>query len=255
MEPWLAKLESGDAVGAWDAFLERYRRLMLATLRHYVPEPDLMDVFAEVCAELRENDLARPRRFVREQSRGARLSTWLVTVVRHRAIDFLRHRDGRPRIGAAVAALPPLHQKIVEYVFRGGCSHVEAYERLRSFDGATLGFAEFLRELAATYRALEDSRGGRALRELLGPPWPEPAPEAAERDASDAPEILAQALRILPPDVRTAVLLFVVNDVPAVQVARTVGWPNAKAVYNRVYRALADVRIALERQGIGRGDL
>ena len=40
----------------------------------------------------------------------------------------------------------------------------------------------------------------------------------------------------LPADERLAVRLFVVEDLPAAEVARVVGWPNAKAVYNRVRR-------------------
>jgi DNA-directed RNA polymerase specialized sigma24 family protein len=41
----------------------------------------------------------------------------------------------------------------------------------------------------------------------------------------------------------------------AADVARLVGWPDAKAVYNRVYRALATLRAELGREGIGSGDL
>ena len=46
-----------------------------------------------------------------------------------------------------------------------------------------------------------------------------------------------------------------VEQLTATEVARIVGWPNAKAVYNRVYRALAQIRAGFERQGIGRDDL
>ena len=56
-------------------------------------------------------------------------------------------------------------------------------------------------------------------------------------------------------DERLAVQLFVVDEMPAAEVARTVGWRNAKAVYNRVYRALGTLGQGLERQGIRRGDL
>ncbi len=50
------------------------------------------------------------------------------------------------------------------------------------------------------------------------------------------------ALETLPVDVRLAILLFVVDDVPADQVAVIVGWQNRKAVYNRVHRALGQLR-------------
>jgi DNA-directed RNA polymerase specialized sigma24 family protein len=55
--------------------------------------------------------------------------------------------------------------------------------------------------------------------------------------------------------VRLAVELFVVERMAAADVARVVGWPNAKAVYNRVYRVLMALRAELHKEGIGPGDL
>jgi DNA-directed RNA polymerase specialized sigma24 family protein len=49
--------------------------------------------------------------------------------------------------------------------------------------------------------------------------------------------------------------LYVQNELPAENVATIVGLPNAKAVYNRVYRALADLRQHLEKVGFTREDL
>jgi DNA-directed RNA polymerase specialized sigma24 family protein len=66
---------------------------------------------------------------------------------------------------------------------------------------------------------------------------------------------MAVALQSLSADERLAVQLFVVDELPAVEVARIVGWPNAKAVYNRVYRALAQLRLRLEGEGLGFTDL
>jgi RNA polymerase sigma factor (sigma-70 family) len=244
VEPWLTRLEDGDADGAWDVFLDRYRRLIFATIRHFVTEyDDVMDVFAQVCGALRENDLVRLRRYAAEKTHRARFSTWLVAVVRNQTIDWFRHRDGRKRLSAAAAALPPVQQKIFHYVFTASRSHVEAYELLRSKEGIELSFGEFLRELSATYRAVGRGRAGNLLRELGGPPPPD-LDEAAVTPAptADSRERLAEALAALDPDVRAAVQLFVVDEVPAADIARMVGWPNAKAVYNRVYRALAALR-------------
>jgi DNA-directed RNA polymerase specialized sigma24 family protein len=80
-------------------------------------------------------------------------------------------------------------------------------------------------------------------------------------EAADPVEIAELARRIdaalasYPDDVRVAVELFVVERMPADAVARVVGWPNAKAVYNRVYRVLASLRTDFVRDGIGPGDL
>jgi DNA-directed RNA polymerase specialized sigma24 family protein len=66
---------------------------------------------------------------------------------------------------------------------------------------------------------------------------------------------LAAALDTLPAEDRLAVQLFVIEDLPAERVARAVGLPNAKAVYNRVYRALEVLRQKLEQAGIREGGL
>ncbi len=79
MEPWLSKLHEGDVEGAWDCFIERYRRLIFATIRHYAEDyDDVMDIFAWVCESLRQDDLARLRRYPQQKTHSARFSTWLV---------------------------------------------------------------------------------------------------------------------------------------------------------------------------------
>jgi DNA-directed RNA polymerase specialized sigma24 family protein len=71
----------------------------------------------------------------------------------------------------------------------------------------------------------------------------------------DTGELLARALADLTPKDRLAVQLFVIDDMPASEVARIVGWPGAKTVYNRVSRALAALRAGFARRGIGYTDL
>src|SRR5262245_61158178 len=99
----------GDSQAAWDVFVERYRRLMFAAIRHYTSDHDeVMDVFAEVCGALRENDLARLRVWLAQPAHSARFSTWLVTVVRNLTVDWYRRRDGRHRLSKIAADLPAL---------------------------------------------------------------------------------------------------------------------------------------------------
>lgn len=258
MVEWTAKLEAGDPDGAWDLFVECYRRLIFAAIRHYTTEHDeVMDVFAQVCESLRADDLARLRRYVAQPDHRARFSTWLVTVVRNLTVDWFRHRDGRQRLSAIAAGLPSLQQRIFECVFVDGRSHLETYELLVLTEGRGWSFSAFLRELRATYRVVASRRKGPLMAELWGPappPEEEPAGADAVGQAEQAAGI-AEALESLPPDDRLAVQLFVVDDVPAAEVARVIGLPNAKAVYNRVYRALAELRVRLERAGISGVDL
>jgi RNA polymerase sigma factor (sigma-70 family) len=257
VESWIAPLEVGDPEAAWDLFIERYRRLIFASIRHYTTEADeVMEVFARVCEALRENEFARLRRCAAQVDPARPFSTLFVVIVHNLTIDWFRRRDGRPRLSAFAASLPPLRRRIFQYVFLEQRSHVESYELLRSSEAA-LGFGEFLEELRATYRAATFARNGHLIAGLSTPPPPlvnidsddDPAVRSEQRTILDA------ALAALPDEDRLAVQLYVVEEMPAEQVARALGYGNAKTVYNRVYRGLAAMRAGLERAGIRAGHL
>lgn len=258
MEAWRAALSRGDVDAAWDLFIERYRRLIIASIRRTLDvHEDVPDVFAHVCQALSADGLARLRQYADRPDAPARFSTWLVVVVRNQTIDWMRRRSGRRRT-AAPESLSPLQREIFRHVFADRRSHAEAYEILRSGAAPDLSFGAFLRELAETYRLVERSSGKGVLRHLAAPPVIEPGAAPHPQDAvsaSEAREHLAEALDALPADVRAALQLFIVEDLPAADVARAVGWRSAKDVYNRVYRSLDRLRQALERKGIRAGDL
>lgn len=254
LDAWVVELQRGKSDAAWDLFLDRYRRLIFAAIRHYAQDYDeVMDVFAQVCESLREADLKRLRSYFDRPSHSARFSTWLVTVVRHLTVDWFRHRDGRRRLSTVAAELPPLRRRIFEFLFINKRSHVESYELLKGSDGLDLTFGQFLAEVSATYRAVADGRRGRILRELGGPVPPADDAEDEQSSVSERREELEDALSCLGPEERVAVELYVVEEMPADAVAKVVGWPNAKAVYNHVYRALAAMRTRLSTlDGVGR---
>ena len=254
LDPWVAELRRGNSDASWDLFLDRYRRLVFAAIRHYAQDyDDVMDVFARVCESLRESDLKRLRGYVDQPNHTAKFSTWLVTVVRHLTVDWFRHRDGRRRMSSVAGALPPLRRRIFEHVFLHKRSHVEAYELMRGAECIDLSFGQFLNEVSATYRAVGDGRRGRILRELVGPPPPVEEHEDDHAPVNERREELEHALSTLTPEERVAVQLYVVEELPAESVAKVVGWPNAKAVYNRVYRALDLLRARMSTSdGVGR---
>jgi RNA polymerase sigma factor (sigma-70 family) len=258
-ERWYRTLQSGDFERAWDLFIADYRRLIFATIRHFTRDEDeIMEVFADVCGALCENQLARLRSYWDRTTHSARFSSWLVLIVRHRVIDWLRHRTFRKR-PELVDALTPLQQRIFEEVFVNRRSHVEAFEILAASTAPALSFSAFLRELTATYRGVDSKRRTRLARELAGAaPLGEVEAVSDEEDPAvllDSRLWLANALSVLEPNDRLAVMMFVVHEMPAAAVAQALGWPNAKAVYNRVYRALTALRAGLERYGITRADV
>lgn len=255
MEEWAAELQQGRSEIAWDLILNRYRRLIFAAIRHYAQDyDDVMEVFTRVCDTLREDDFRRLRQYAAEPVHRARFSTWLVTVVRHITVDWFRQRDGRRRLSVVAEGLPPLRRRIFEHVFLDRRSHAEAYELIRGREAPALSFRDFLVELRATYRAVTDGRRGRVLHELgAAPPTEVDLPSTGE--LFERSERLEEALDSLSAEDRVALQMYVLEELPAAEVARVLGLPNAKAVYNRVYRALAALRAQLERAGIRRGDL
>jgi RNA polymerase sigma factor (sigma-70 family) len=257
VEAWEQSLAAGDGEAAWNHFIARYRGLIIATIRRTLDtHEDLPDVLADVTHGLSADGLRALRKYIEHEGTKGRFSTWLVVVVRNRTIDWIRRQSGRRRI-TPPSWLTPLQQEIFRHVFVDRRSHAEAYELLVAERSGGLSFGAFLRELAETYRRIEQSTARGVLRYLAPPPridsQPPPDPAAAAL-ISDARTRLAAALAELSEDVRLAVVLFVVDELPAADVARVVGWRSAKDVYNRVYRALEKLRPALERQGIRSGD-
>ena len=250
MERWRIALEEGRSEDAWDEFISQYRRLVFVAIRHYVHDhDDVMDVFAWVCEALRKDDFHRLRQYSPQAEHRARFTTWLVVVVRHLTVDWLRQRNGRSRPSNGGPGLSPIQRRIVEEVISAKRGHAETFERIRSRDDPSLTFGVFLKELAAAYRAAPAERR---------PGWPDiDAPDVGTdgAEACEAREILDSALGSLSSADKAAVMMYVVDELPAADVARVLGLHNAKAVYNRVYRALAEVRDALERAGLARGDL
>jgi RNA polymerase sigma factor (sigma-70 family) len=85
---------------------------------------------------------------------------------------------------------------------------------------------------------------------------PEPEPEGRNpAETSEVREWLNRILESLSPEDRVALELYVVEELPAADIARVLGLSNAKAVYNRVYRSLEAMRRQLQQAGISREDL
>jgi RNA polymerase sigma factor (sigma-70 family) len=255
MDDWIRELRRGNSDAAWDLFLGRYRRLVFSAIRHYARDyDDVMDVFARVCDRLREDNLRRLRTYIDETGHRATFTTWLVTVVRNLTIDWFRHRDGRLRVSALAGRLSPVQHEIFTHVFVDGHSHVATYELVRTRSHPELSFREFLVELREAYQVASHGRRGRILAELGVPLSEALAIESREDDALDPPDVeeLERALDTLKDEDRVLVQLFVIDELPAADVARVLGLPNAKAVYNRAYRALASLRQHLERVGVRR---
>lgn len=243
MEAWRAALDAGDTETAWTLFLARYHRLIGATVARCIPDAeDAHDAFAHLCDKLWEGQLRRLRQFHEKSHHSAKFSTWLVVVVRNLAIDWRRAQDGRPRTSPP-QGLSPLREEIYRLVLVARRSHSEAYEILRARTDGLCSFPQFLREVKETYREVDARRWSHlAMHQIFAFESAESAPDEDDVDSDVQRSRLAEALSHLSESDRGAIQLFVVEDRPAAEVARTLGWANSKTVYNRVRRALAALR-------------
>ena len=261
-DPSLGRLHDGDVERAWSLFVDRHRQLLFAVTRRYATDhDDVMDLFEHVCEQLRANDMARVRRYEERQDGRASFTTWLVVVVRHLAIDWIRARDGRPR-PQIPGELNAIGRRIYQRLFIEGMSHRETMERELAESNGRLHIGAYLQELRVVHRVAFASGSKQLQRLRASSPVGSIASEQLASDvfaddvfASEAHRILGEALQSLDADVRLAVQLFVIDGVGAAEIAATVGWPSAKTVYNRVYRALTVIRQSLADRGIGEGDL
>lgn len=255
MESWRKHLDAGHVDAAWTEFIERYHRLIDATIRRSLPEhDDALDAVAHACEQLSSGDLARLRKFSERSIDGAKFTTWLVVVVRNLTLDFIRERDGRPR------AMPPsdlseIRQRIYQLVLLDHNSHIESYEQLLT-QGERLRFGEFLRHLTEVYRAVDSRRRAVVVRRcrVVMVPIDDMIPSDADQEADEERcDSVGRAMSALATDERRAVELFVMEGKSAAEIADTIGWTSAKTVYDRVRRALSKLRAAVQREELSSG--
>jgi len=256
-EPTLERLRAGDLDGAWSTFVDRYRRLIFAQIRRATTEPDdVMDIFAHVCERLRENDLARFRTFAFAAAPRASFATWLVAVLRNLIVDWFRARDGRSRVQPP-KSLTPLGRRMYELVFLEHRSHREACEMVLLASGnGSLTHADCRHALREAHRAAFTGASRSLARPDAVARFAESVGVSEDRaSAGDAGEALRLAMQTLDTESRLVIQLFVVEEMPAADIAHALRLGNAKAVYNKVYRGLAAIREALAQRGIQQGDL
>ena len=92
----LETTDSENREAAWDAFIEKFHRLLMHVAHSIDHHYDAtMDRYAYMLEQLQAGDYRRLRRYG-PQSR-AQFSTWLVVVARRLCVDFHRETHGRQR--------------------------------------------------------------------------------------------------------------------------------------------------------------
>lgn len=204
----------GHEDAAWQAFVERYSRLLLHAVHRTASHYDqAMDRYAFVLERLREDDCRRLRAY--SPDGGGSFATWLVVVARRLCEDLRRHRYGRP-------------------------------QRNGDGDEGQGNGADTHGTLFALRRRLVDMAG-----EELDPgrtPHPNANPEREVREA-ELYAALDAALQSLDERDRLMIKLRFEHELTAREIARMMALPTQFHVYRRLRSRLKTLRRLLEEMG------
>lgn len=124
----LIEMVLGGSTAHWHAFVDRYAGLIYSVIRRQLfaeDEDDVRTVFADVLEALYRGKLSEFRG-------SSELSTWLIVVSRGKALDHLRHIQGRRKHPQGWDDLSPLERLVFKYHFVEGLGFDAVIQSLRS---------------------------------------------------------------------------------------------------------------------------
>lgn len=262
----LHELLVADPARGWRAFVEQYTPSLLATIEQagVRDRDEAMEVYVHVCEHLAAHDCARLRRH--DPAKGT-LAAWLVTVVRHVLVDWVRAERGRKRLFGAVRALDRVDREVFEHFYWRERGPAEIAERVRDDRGRPIGlpavfdaFDRIEHALTPRHRIELLSNAMRAREPLplegeggalaLDPPDEEPDPEERLR-ARQVRQALTDALAELPSEDALIVWLRYCDGLSRTQIVRAL---HLDQLTSERIRGIVDrIRASLERRGVGPG--
>jgi RNA polymerase sigma factor (sigma-70 family) len=255
----------GGSTVHWHAFVDRYAGLIYSVVRRQLfaeDEDDVRTAFADVLASLYQGKLAEFRG-------SSELSTWLIVVARGKALDHLRHIQGRRKAPQGFDTLSPFEQEVFKLHHVEGLGFEAVILSLRSagmpagaeavahavlrIEGAL--DKHFLRRVEADAKApalgvvsgrlLEYMNHAEFLRERPSEEDPDAGleREALGRAAARVQELLDE----LSDEEREVVRLRFEEGRTAQEIADERGLPGQRRVYTILDGALRKLRRLLER--------
>jgi RNA polymerase sigma factor (sigma-70 family) len=129
----LIEMVLGGSTAHWHAFVDRYAGLIYSVIRRQLfaeEEDDVRTVFADVLESLYRGKLGEFRG-------SSELSTWLIVVSRGKALDHLRHIQGRRKHPQGWDDLSPLERHVFKFHFVEGLGFDAVLQSLRSAGSPT----------------------------------------------------------------------------------------------------------------------
>jgi RNA polymerase sigma factor (sigma-70 family) len=217
--------------------------------RQHLSAVDAEDFSGAVRLHLIDDDYAVLRKFENRSS----LQTYLLTVITHRYQDWRNAHWGKWRPSAEARRQGPVAQQLERLMVRDGLSFDQAHETLRTNFQVDQS-RQSLEAMASRFRA----RTGRhfvsddALEAYPAADTRADAP-LRDREAAAAARVAAASLRSvvagLAPQDRLILRMRFADGCSIAQIARALSLEQ-KALYRRIDRLLAELRVALENQGL-----
>lgn len=147
----------GGSTAHWHAFVDRYAGLIYSVIRRQLfaeDEDEVRTVFAEVLATLYRGKLAEFRG-------SSELSTWLIVVSRGKALDHLRHLQGRRKMPQGFDTLSPFEQEVFRLHYTEGLGFEAVLQSLHA-----AGMAAGAEKVAHAVLKIEGTLDRHYLRRL-----------------------------------------------------------------------------------------
>jgi len=257
----LARSVALGSLESWHTFVIRYSALIASIVRRYFPDSDedaRRDAYVRTLEHFYRSGLA-------DYDGQTSLATWVMTVSRSRCLDVLRNRVGRKRFPVWVKTLSEMER----FIYLGYFWHGESYGQLaerwanrqpaltreafltaleqiesklgrrsrlamayeleaRSVRGLSKRLLEYMDHVRLDYEAQRDSA--------------RPDVQLLEREARDILNRVNRCLSELGGEERQILELHYYQDLPASQIARTLGLSGSRRVYSMLQRALGALR-------------
>jgi DNA-directed RNA polymerase specialized sigma24 family protein len=250
---------------AWQAFIRRYSRLIMAVIRRYVWSrwsDDAESLHARVLESLYRGGLAR-------YAGRAALSTWLVAVTRAAVVDDIRHRVGGRRLRTRLKGLGAYEREVFRLYYLEGLSFGNVL-RMALDHGARATPDRLLLALQTIEDRVTDrlvrrlrydlhaqsvgAASGRLLEYLdhvqseaeAAPGGQSPEYHMMERETRNLVDAVTSAVDRLPANERRLLSLRFEQGWTAKHIAEELGLDGQRAVYTKIDRVLRGLRRILE---------
>jgi len=269
-------LYRNNPIKAWDTFLQRYNRLIMAVIGEFLEEHDrAMDLYTYSLENMKKNGCKRLVSYF-DKPRRYSFESWIAIVVRHCCLDQFRKEKGQKRLLKCIKTMPPIDQWIFRYVYWYGYAPDITHELLTTNHGFEISFDEFGDHLNRIRDTLKQStrwnieRGWQAnihsqtldadktgSADDLFSMFSEQNPQSSEEKLihNESQKIFNKVLLSLPPEDQLIIHLRFTRGLTLEEIARLLRIKNIWRINRKLTKAITVLRKKLRDKDINPSDL